>query len=195
MTEAEWLTGTDPSPMLMVLKDRSSDRKRRLIAVASCRAVLKEFPTDRSLPVVNAAERFADDPLALDELQAARRHLLDWLDLILAMEFEEIAWRRMVSDIGAIPVIDPQLCGTGWLIRDIFGNPFRPVAFDPAWRSEAAVGIAAGIYEERAFERLPILADALQEAGCEHPDILTHCREPGTHVRGCWVVDLLFGKE
>jgi len=81
------------------------------------------------------------------------------------------------------------------LIRDIFGNPFRPVAFDPAWRSETAVGIAAGIYEDRAFERMPILADALQEAGCEHADILTHCREPGTHVRGCWVVDLVLGKE
>jgi hypothetical protein len=81
------------------------------------------------------------------------------------------------------------------LLRDIFGNPFRPVAFDPAWRTEAAAGLARGIYEERAFERLPILADALQDAGCEHADILAHCREPGTHVRGCWVVDLVLGKE
>jgi hypothetical protein len=80
------------------------------------------------------------------------------------------------------------------LIRDIFGNPFRPVVFDPVWRTETAVGIAAGIYEDRAFERMPILADALQEARCEHADILTHCREPGTHVRGCWVVDLVLGK-
>jgi len=81
------------------------------------------------------------------------------------------------------------------LLRDIFGNPFRPVAFDPSWRTETAVGIARGIYEDRAFERMPILADALEEAGCEHPDILSHCREPGEHVRGCWVVDLVLGKE
>ena len=80
-----------------------------------------------------------------------------------------------------------------WL-RCLFSNPFRPVAFDPAWRTETAVGIARGIYEERAFERMPILADALQDAGCDHPDILAHCREPGVHDRGCWVVDLLLGK-
>ena len=79
-------------------------------------------------------------------------------------------------------------------LRDIFGNPFRLVAIEPAWLTETVVGIARGIYEDRAFERMPILADALQDAGCEHPDILTHCREPGVHVRGCWVVDLVLGK-
>ena len=79
-------------------------------------------------------------------------------------------------------------------LEELLGNPFRPVAFDPAWRTEAVVGIARGIYNDRAFERMPILADALQDAGCEHPDILTHCREPGTLVRGCWVVDLVLGK-
>ena len=80
------------------------------------------------------------------------------------------------------------------LLRDILGNPFRPVAFESAWLTETVLGLARGIYEDRAFERLPILADALQEAGCENEDILTHCREPGEHVRGCWVVDLVLGK-
>jgi len=79
-----------------------------------------------------------------------------------------------------------------WLC-DIFGNPFRPIAFDPAWGTEATVGLARGIYDDCAFERMPILADALEEAGCEHADILAHCREPGVHVRGCWVVDLVLG--
>jgi hypothetical protein len=83
----------------------------------------------------------------------------------------------------------------GWLVRDIFDNPFRPVAFDPAWRSEAAVSLATGIYADRAFDRMPILADALEEAGCDHPDVLAHCRGPGPHVRGCWVVDLVLGKQ
>ena len=79
-------------------------------------------------------------------------------------------------------------------LRCVFGNPFHPVAFDPAWRSEAAVTLAAGIYAEHAFDRMPILADALEEAGCDHLDILTHCRGLCPHVRGCWVVDLVFGK-
>ncbi len=80
------------------------------------------------------------------------------------------------------------------LLRDIFGNPFRPVTFDPAWRTEAAVGIAQAAYDSRKFGNLPILADALQDAGCDHPDILAHLRGPGPHVRGCWVVDLVLGK-
>jgi hypothetical protein len=81
------------------------------------------------------------------------------------------------------------------LLRCIVGNPFRPVAFDPRWRSETAVALATGIYAERAFDRLPILADALEEAGCDHPDVLAHCRDPHQpHARGCWVVDLVLGK-
>ena len=80
------------------------------------------------------------------------------------------------------------------LFRDIFGNPFRPATFAPEWRTEVAVGIAAKMYDARDFGNMPVLADALQDAGCEHPDILSHCREPGTHVRGCWVVDLVLGK-
>jgi hypothetical protein len=81
------------------------------------------------------------------------------------------------------------------LIRDIFGNPFRPVAFDPRWRTADVTTLARGIYEDRAFERLPLLADALMDAGCDSEDVLTHCRSDGPHVRGCWVVDLVLGKE
>jgi hypothetical protein len=81
------------------------------------------------------------------------------------------------------------------LIRDIFGNPFRPVSLNTAWLTSDVVALARGIYDERAFDRMPILADALQDAGCENDDILNHCRdEKQTHVRGCWVVDLLLGK-
>ncbi len=81
------------------------------------------------------------------------------------------------------------------LIRDIFGNPFRPVAFDPAWRTSDVLLLARGIYDERAFDRMPILADALQDAGCTNDDILNHCRDTAqVHVRGCWVVDLVLGK-
>jgi hypothetical protein len=81
------------------------------------------------------------------------------------------------------------------LIRDIFGNPFRPVAFDPRWRTADAVGLARGIYDERAFDRLPLLADALMDAGCADEQVLGHCRGDGPHVRGCQVVDLVLGKE
>ena len=79
-------------------------------------------------------------------------------------------------------------------MRDIFGNPFRPVTADPAWLTSDVVALATSIYAEKAFDRLPILADALQDAGCDNADVLDHCRSDGPHVRGCWVVDLLLGK-
>jgi hypothetical protein len=87
-----------------------------------------------------------------------------------------------------------QLSQQANFLRDIFGNPFRPVAFDPAWRTDAVVGLARGAYEDRAFDRLPALADALERAGCADAAVLAHCRGPGPHVRGCWVVDLVLGK-
>jgi hypothetical protein len=82
------------------------------------------------------------------------------------------------------------------LVRDIFGNPFRPVVFDPAWRTDTAVALARQMYDSRDFSAMPILADALQDAGCDSEYVLNHCRDASaTHVRGCWVVDLVLGKE
>ena len=103
------------------------------------------------------------------------------------------------------------------LLRDIFGNPFRPInpgwitptvlplltktqelansLFSSAWLTPDVLAMARGIYDERAFDRMPILADALQDAGCDNMQVLTHCRDvSGVHVRGCWVIDLLLGK-
>ena len=81
-------------------------------------------------------------------------------------------------------------------LREVFGNPFRPIAFDAAWRTSDVMALANGVYAERAFERMPILADALQDAGCDNADILAHLRdETATHVRGCWALDLVVGKE
>ncbi len=87
------------------------------------------------------------------------------------------------------------------LLRDIFGNPFRPVIFDLSWRTETTVALAQGAYQERFLPsgeldvaRLMILADALEEAGCDNEEILSHLRSPGPHVRGCWALDLVLGK-
>jgi hypothetical protein len=80
------------------------------------------------------------------------------------------------------------------LLVCLFGlRPFRPIAFDPDWRTVDAVGVARAIYDDRAFDRLPILADALMDAGCADEQVLAHCRSDGPHARGCWVVDLVLG--
>jgi hypothetical protein len=90
------------------------------------------------------------------------------------------------------------------MLRDLFGNPFRPASLDPdwlTWKDGTIPKMAQTIYEARELpsghldrDRLAILGDALEDAGCSDPEILGHCQGPGPHVRGCWVVDLLLGK-
>jgi hypothetical protein len=80
-------------------------------------------------------------------------------------------------------------------LRDILGNPFRRSRFDARWRTEDVIGLARGIDAGQAFDRLPLLGDALMDAGCNDEIILAHCRSAGPHVRGCWVVELALGTE
>ncbi|OWK43018.1 hypothetical protein FRUB_02617 [Fimbriiglobus ruber] len=80
-------------------------------------------------------------------------------------------------------------------LRDIFGNPFRPVLFDPEWRTFNTITLAQQMYDTGDFSAMPILADALQEAGCLDNQILSHCREERVHVRGCTVIDSVIGKD
>jgi len=96
---------------------------------------------------------------------------------------------------GFVAAVTAEKRGQVALLRDIFGNPFRPVAFLPEWRTGTATALASLMYEARDFSALPILADALQDAGCDSTAVLDHCRGAGPHVRGCWVVDLVSGKE
>jgi hypothetical protein len=115
------------------------------------------------------------------------------------------AWEA-VHERGAWTLERRALGTTAWhhythLLRDLFGNPFRPVEVNPAWRGGAAVRLAQAIYEERSLPsghldagRLAVLADMLEEAGCPDPQLLGHLRGPGPHVRGYFAVDLLLGK-
>ena len=111
-------------------------------------------------------------------------------------------WKRFWADvIAGSPwqgVFNAERKAQAALLRDILGNPFRPTAIDPgvlSWSDGTVAHLARSIYDERAFDRMPILADALEGAGCDNADILAHCRAPGEHVRGCWVVDLVLGKK
>jgi hypothetical protein len=82
-----------------------------------------------------------------------------------------------------------------WLLRCVFGDPFLPfVFFSPAWLTSEIVALARTMYEQRSFEQMPLLGEALKEGGCTNQEILNHCRSQMPHVRGCWVVDLVLGK-
>ncbi len=80
-------------------------------------------------------------------------------------------------------------------LREQLGNPFRPYHLEPRWLTETVVALAAGIEADRAFDRMPILADALEDAGCDDRPMLDHLRGPGPHAVGCWVLDLLLNRE
>lgn len=95
----------------------------------------------------------------------------------------------MQARLAAEPVAQSQL------LRCIYGNPFRPVVVEPTWLSPNVTTMARIIFERKAFDQMPDLADEVELAGCVNAEILSHCRGPGEHVRGCWVVDLLLGKE
>lgn len=119
------------------------------------------------------------DWLALGVLTLAESHNVRWFRAFdLPLYANTDAWR--VRQVDAL--------------RDALGNPFAPVEWHDRWRTETVVALARGIHFDAAFDRLPILADALEEAGCDSPEVLAHCPGPGPHARGCWVVDAARGK-
>ena len=129
--------------------------------------------------------RAASSVARFDDGWAYRTHIDDILDLVsAATEFQPFG--LVLDDV------DSTLCA---MLRDVFGNPFHPVTFAPEWRTSTVVSLAQQMYDQREFGPMPILADALQDAGCADENVLSHCRGPGPHVRGCWVVDLVLGRE
>jgi hypothetical protein len=200
MTEAEWLAATDPMPMIEFLRGKASDRKLRLFAVACCRRVWHRLTHQRSRAVVVLVEAFADGEVGEDQVRSARDAIWQgpklWPTPWAAADADSFkaAWFTH-QNANRIAGSSPGLISTHHeLLREVVGNPWRSIAFDPSWRTEAVVGLARGMYESRDFAPMPVLADALEDAGCADADILAHCRGDGPHVRGCWVVDLVLGK-
>jgi hypothetical protein len=207
MTEAEGIECSDPERMLRLLRGKASDRKLRAFACGCCRLLWWDRLHDpRSRAAVEAGERYSDGLISLEQLgsergpseRAVKRsgHGARWRAARAAASLVlPFAWLAAEQSVGVAS--GKQLRTQTVLLRDIFGNPFRPAS--PAaswlrWNDGAVRKLAMSIYDKRAFADLPVLADALEDAGCADAAILAHCRQPGQHVRGCWVIDLLLGK-
>lgn len=222
MTEAEWLASVDWLSLWHFARERDllTFRKRRLLAVAACRELEHSVGDNRLLRMVALAEEWADattEPddgwwnrrenwcdeaaMAAQEMPDAMGQTVAWVYVGLGNDeqkvgrvLESVAWvygcPAMIT--GVRPSHCPQVSR---LIREAVGNPFRSVPFDARWRPADAVAIARRMYDARDFSAMPILSDALMDAGCDNEDILAHCRSDGPHCRGCWVVDLVLGKE
>jgi hypothetical protein len=218
MTEEEWETSIAISDLLDAVESMASRRKLRLFTVGCCQLMWDYINPEHGHPLVLAAEQFADGKLTEEERERLDRQWPNmgdfrWFPTTWGGGYSaDAAARACIVERALIGAhsgsYDARLARGRWayfdqvaieqavVLRDIFGNPFQPAAFDPAWRTETVTLLAKGMYESRDFSAMPILADALQEADCDNDDILNHCRDPkGIHVRGCWVVDLVLGKE
>jgi hypothetical protein len=207
MTESEWFAAVEPGPLLDQLADTASERQLRLFACACVRSVggipwevceaakyvekycdgllrweetrsrvwKKSFQA-RDIVVGTSVYEFEFPPLCGLALQTAR-DVVEWCAVVVPRYNLRADTRQFAS-----------------ALRDIAGNPFRSPAFNLMWKTSTVLALSRQAYEAQDFAAMPILADALQDAGCANDDVLSHCRGDGPHVRGCWVIDLILGK-
>jgi hypothetical protein len=240
MTELDWLTCTDPKPMLGFLLGKTTDRQLWLFACGLCRRHAKLLEDPRCKHMIEVGERYADGKAMVTELDAARERAFDLRedlstgsvaeaiaiaaafavvdpaqrdpnlgpfstaqaveqtsdDLIHVAELTAIqATEGTTTDSARLSAADAERAGQRDILREVFGNPFRPVTVNLLWLSFKVLKLATTIYEHGAFERMPELASALAEAGCTNDAILQHCRNPGPHARGCWALDVLLRRD
>jgi hypothetical protein len=219
MTETEWEMSNDPRRMLQVIEaSLPSERKVRLFNAAICRRYWEYLP-EESKAILSESELLADGLVqrGSGEFDLCHRAnaIVGPLDRKYPTKRYPNAKTRIRRDSAAAvcyAVIPNELWGAvsyfweinpaekEWhsaILRDVFGNPFRQVSLDPSsvmCGGAKLMSIAQAIYDNRGFDRLPLLADALEGAGCTNAYLLAHCRQLGPHFKGCWAVDLILGK-
>jgi hypothetical protein len=214
MGPKDWAACTQVDPMLKGLDPKKHRRKWVLFNCACCRRVWDRMPDDDCRAYVEAAERYAlgtglkkdlgplKGPVNVAVAKLPYSNPGRWHAAVAASTVTNTtrycAWNaaRAVGEAGRV-AHRRERHAQAHLLREIFGNRFRPVAVEPAWltwNSGAVPRMAHAVLADGRFTDLPILADALEEAGCTDAELLGHLRGPGPHVRGCWVIDLLTGR-
>jgi hypothetical protein len=213
VTEADWHDDR-PDRLWRYLLGQTSRRKLRLFARACCRIVWDDLTEPFLRDAVVLGERFTDGLATPDEFRhgqtafdTARHRFWQAKQQPRWPNYDrkaEAPWSAVRRDGG-----EPHhIANAGWaaqnaglspgetcgLIREFFGNPFRPVVFDPAWQTANVLALAQTAYDDRTFDRLPILADALEDAGCHARLLLDYLRSDKPHLRGCWALDLALGR-
>jgi hypothetical protein len=224
MIETEWaacaVADKDTGAMQDYLQDKGGVRRLRLFACACCRRIEALLIDPRSRRAVGVAERYADGAASDEELSVAWLGASDAVEEIdeALGEAEEDSieyYAALAAHYGAMcggnsdgfvgfaahaafyalraAAAPDEAQAQGRLLGDVLGRPPSLLA-DPSWLTPGVLGVARVIDAERRFDDMPILADALEDAGCTDANVMAHCRGDRPHVRGCWVVDLLLGR-
>jgi hypothetical protein len=193
MTEQEWIQCDNSQKMLEFLPGPASDRKLRLLAVACCRRIWRAADYKDVKAASESMRRMGSAQTS------GESHAVDFLAWPPCNPRSHVAYYVSTTIARSSPDCFAESSAQCCLLRDIFHNPFQPMpTLNPAWltwNGGIVPTLAQAIYDKRAFNCLPVLADALEEAGCDNEEIMAHCRGPGPHVKGCWVVDLVLAKE
>jgi hypothetical protein len=223
MTEIQWLECTNPHAMLDYLTDCDDHRRFRLFACGCSRHAALKWTGESGATFIEIAEKYADGQATKEEVNRQRESVRSLLGSFRRHEQEGRSWYSIITQLASESFTAMSANGVYFtcktikafergpdgshiqegrgfanIIRDIFGNPFRPSTIDPAWltwNNRTVPKLAQTIYDDRRYDIMPILGDALEDAGCNDEQMLEHCRGPGPHVRGCWVVDLILGKK
>jgi hypothetical protein len=206
MTEGEWLACTDPVPMLEALRGRASERKLRLFACGCFRRVWRLLADSRDRRVIRLAELNADTVIGGTKLARACQ-VAGWRWFgANHPAYRNVTWLASAPEVAAdasraaraLAGDEAEPAAQTALLRCLFGNPHGPTAAIAAdcllWSGCLVYRLAEGIYHDHAFDRMPVLGDCLEDAGCTDPAVLAHCRAPVHHARGCHVVDRILGK-
>lgn len=219
MTESEWLDCGSPMSMLDFLSGKMSTRKMRLFACACCRQYWRLFGDERCRYGVEMAERFEDGKITVEELWSAQEEariagkqgdglapacccfyrqetpyrlsaVKEVIEEMLTLADYELFDGEMSED-----ELQSQNAILADILRDIFGNPHREHEHEPAWLTSEISALSQQVYDDQAFDHFPRLLTMLTNANCDNHDLLDHIRSDDHHVRGCWAIDLLIGKD
>jgi hypothetical protein len=192
-------------------KNAAMQRKWRLVCVADTLLIRERLLDRRSIEALRIAQLFCDGQASRLELERAERHAREAAyqhyqetQNFVEAAASEAAVRCVAADACVVGPEVPFLVGYFVepgvllaLLRDVFGCTKQPPRLPLGWQTwekGLLMQMALSIYEDEKWDEMPILGDALEDAGCDDAEILAHCRNPRGHVRGCWVVDLLRGE-
>jgi hypothetical protein len=172
------------------------DRLSLLFAIACCRAAFGERLNTHSRAVLDLRERYADGHATLQEVIAVA-------DAMMEVPDGHFGAAVVHQSVSAVATMTPAFAA-GWMAgrrrdRELFGKILRAMVgpgmpWSDAWRTDTAVLLAQGIYDDQAWDRFPLLSDALQDAGCDDHRVIGYCRGEGPFCRGCWLLDMLLAK-